>query len=918
MKNTTKRATRRLAASLAIVLAFATSSAWAAKNWTGKGADSNWSTAGNWGGNGSGHVWFTSGNISGTWSRLATISEETEENKTTMWVHVGTEDDPFIFQNNASLKIPDTTHIGSDGDNAGAIFRGGIFNGKYLYLADTNKTAYLCLDGTTLNLSETAYLNNGKLVCNGDSKLTAKVMNAGNVTNGVVTIEKNSGDWTFSGTPAFGSATGSVVRVYYRGGSMKSGYMDVGIANVPADVEFEISGGVITNTTYATVRNGNKMTVKDGGKLVGSRSNNDVALLVGANGTAGELNIIDGGEVSVPNRGVCLCYNASAKATVNISNGGALTARNIWLNSNGSANAATINLDGGIIRATVDYADFIKAYDKLHIYVGMNGGTFDTAGHAVTIAEDLENKSGATGFVRFTGGGTATFTGNATYSGKTCVDVGTLLAVSNSTAKANILSRGLEVTGVPALGTPYTVLVCEDNLTDDDLANVRCGIAANSTIAVGADGKSIVVTVTELKSGYWTGGAADGNLSTPGNWSDGTVPTSGNPIIYSSVATTLTVGGTFHADTITIPDYSAVVTLADSLTLNTLTNANRLAIASTGSLTVTGDLVAMPEAGSKSKVFLYSNEGTVLVGGKALGYCRVAGSAVFQYETVNDNTQPIQADGIAYDCKDDGQLYMRLSAKGNQSGSWVVGADGFSFVNARNASYSTFWAQSAAVTLYSADDWTLANSRKYNTDYGDMYVPDNSGSSLTIDTSDYATPATPRKVTLRGRIVAYNPVTIKGCGTVVVDTTGSSTASSLPEDFRHTCLTNAATLYVTDSATLKINSGKKITGNGTVSLAAGTTLALDASALGAIGDEGFTPCIPSLALPAEGAASIRIDGTRLRSGDYVIATVAPGTAADVDIDLSGTALDGRKASVRVEEGKLVLNIVPTGLTVIIN
>ena len=87
---------------------------------------------------------------------------------------------------------------------------------------------------------------------------------------------------------------------------------------------------------------------------------------------------------------------------------------------------------------------------------------------------------------------------------------------------------------------------------------------------------------------------------------------------------------------------------------------------------------------------------------------------------------------------------------------WVVGANGFSFPNSRNANYTTFFAESAAVTLYSADNWTLANSKKYNTTRGDLYVSNASGSSLTIDTSDYVTSATRRTVSSKG---ASSPTT---------------------------------------------------------------------------------------------------------------------------------------------------------------
>ena len=63
--------------------------------------------------------------------------------------------------------------------------------------------------------------------------------------------------------------------------------------------------------------------------------------------------------------------------------------------------------------------------------------------------------------------------------------------------------------------------------------------------------------------------------------------------------------------------------------------------------------------------------------------------------------------------------------------------------------------------------------------------------SLTIDTSDYDEPATSHTVTLEGRIRADAPVTIKGSGTVVVNTTGAH--PGLAADLKHTCITNGTT-----------------------------------------------------------------------------------------------------------------------------
>jgi hypothetical protein len=134
------------------------------------------------------------------------------------------------------------------------------------------------------------------------------------------------------------------------------------------------------------------------------------------------------------------------------------------------------------------------------------------------------------------------------------------------------------------------------------------------------------------------------------------------------------------------------------------------------------------------------------------------------------------------------------------------------------------------------------------------------------------------------------------------------------------------TLAVTDTATLQIKAGKTITGDGTISLAAGTTLALDSSALGTIGDTEFTPCFPGLALPETGTATLRIDGDRLRSGEHVLCTLAsvPENLAD-HVTVTGTALDGRKYEVKAVEDtvnettvtKLVANIKSAGLTLFV-
>ena len=116
------------------------------------------------------------------------------------------------------------------------------------------------------------------------------------------------------------------------------------------------------------------------------------------------------------------------------------------------------------------------------------------------------------------------------------------------------------------------------------------------------------------------------------------------------------------------------------------------------------------------------------------------------------------------------------------------------------------------------------------------------------------------------------------------------------------------------------NAGKSIIGDGKISLGAGTTLALESIA------STFTePDILPVMLPETGTVTIRIEGNRLRGDvDFSICTLTnlPGGYNITDhVTVTGTALGGRKGTLRVEEvtengetvKKLILNVTPSGL-----
>ena len=417
----------------------------------------------------------------------------------------------------------------------------------------------------------------------------------------------------------------------------------------------------------------------------------------------------------------------------------------------------------------------------------------------------------------------------------------------------------------------------------------------------------LLVGISEPGYGIWVGGT-DTNLSTAANWLNDETPRAGDTLNFKTVSAATTLNGDFEDDRAfaTAVFGSGVITLAGSLTVNTLTNATKLAVASGASLTVTGNLVASPTAKWDVQSFLHSNEGTVTVLGKALGYSRVEKSYVHQYETATANTQPIHVGGIAYNCSSPGQLYMRIYAKDNGVGEWVVGAGGISFPQSRQAGYSMFYTEGsgADATIRSSANWTLANSGKAGSDNGDLWV--NDSATLTLDTTDGVDASTGYTVTLNGRLYLYGGnATIRGCGTVVIATTSHN---GLPE----TTVASGKTLYVTNGATLQVNAGKAINGAGTISLAAGTTLAFQSSV-----DCTFTaPAIePTIALPDEGTATVRIDGEKeLKGGDYVLLNSVPAGYAG-HLTVTGTAIGDRKAKLK-DDGEHLFFSVPHKATVI--
>ena len=450
-----------------------------------------------------------------------------------------------------------------------------------------------------------------------------------------------------------------------------------------------------------------------------------------------------------------------------------------------------------------------------------------------------------------------------------------------------------------------------DHLTLDasEVVSGDCSLYAKGGVLL------LLVGIAEPGYGIWVGGT-DNNLSTAANWLNEETPRAGDTLNFKTIATATTLNSDFEDARVfaTAVFGSGVVTLTGSLYVNTLTNAYTLAVASGATLDIAGDLVSY--AANNTKPLLYSNEGSVRVGGtvrcRANSLVNRAVSTVCQYAVATANSTPIVANGIAYQAvhQPNGTWYpdylvANLGSMNNGAGKWVVGSNGFSFPSSRQIDYSGFRVfGQQEVTLHSSDDWTFAESYRY---FGnDLYLRDTA--TVAIDTTDWNDETIGRIVTLKGFINAQGsaatPLTITGCGTVVLD---SKTANN------HTNVVTGA-IAVTDGATLQINKDVVVGGSGTISLAAGTTLALPSNA-----DRTFTtPDIIPVTLPDEGTATINIDGGKLRNDvDYVLLNSVPTGYAE-HLVVTGTALDGRHYRLADDgEGHLVMNVVSPGTVIYI-
>ena len=949
MLKTSRGGGKTLTYLLAGVFALATTTAWAEdNNWTGAAGDNLFKTDGNWSAGSrpaSDTLYFDSNNFDANFTANEIVFDDAYVNNGSFTIQrVGTSERPLV------LRATDQSY-GLTGGSASA----GSYIGK------NNGSAYLMISNGTWNTGSTARnmtvgsnnkswlklkdvqsfavnqlkMHNGSTIVLEDSTLAASQVLKDDFAS-VNTLRFDGGTLKATRDEAsefIQNATYLKLAVGEKGGTIDNGGYNITMGKLLGDVDgtgpLHLTGAGTTTLGNTLVKNGK--IVVDGGTVsasalhIGEASGNDgyvevkggtlsvpnsnIYMGYGNNSTA--TLTINGGTLSVPNGNIYVGFAGNSTGTLTINGGTVEVGSNYQLlSAYGSGSIGTIKLNGGVLKTkriayqyanstcTVNFnggtlqanadsnADFIKSGTTVNVSAG---GTIDNGGFAITIPAALSGS----GSLTFKGSGTTTLSGSvSSYSGATRVVAGSTPCVSKDIA-TKLLSNGLVLAGVPELDTPYTILTsssASDDWTSLSLSKVTCPIASKISTKIGDDGKSIVVTVAGLKSGnVWTG-AKDSNMSDDDNWLEGVVPGAGADIDLSAATIV-------HADldctfgSVTMG--AGVVTFTgNKMKAESFSDTSKVAVGANSIVTVDGDL----EFGTNVASWVCSDVaegGKFVVTGKIIAMPAQTGNLYAHHGTA---LGWVSAKGLVNNAAGDNFVFVQFT--GDYSANWLIGEDGISGTRRFVAGHSN----GGTATIKATADFSVS---------ADIVQSHN----LTLEPNGHVITLGTNVTMHAGGILgggAKGLTTVKGPGKVVVNYNVDN-LTSYPDSRKNAfAVADGGTLVIASGANPSISDDI----NGSLTVNDGATLVL-----GATGSR-FVPLTHMLNLPTgEGEkATLRIDGKRLRSGNHEIAALGTGTAENIELDLEkpGAALDGRKATLSVDDdNNLILNVEPNGFKVII-
>ena len=248
-------------------------------------------------------------------------------------------------------------------------------------------------------------------------------LRVGYTGTGTLRIEAGATVSNTIGYIGYGSGSNGAVTVSGDGSTWQnSGELNVGYSG-EGTLIIEDGGSVTSWLTYIGSEANSVGTVTVTGD--GSTWQNDNNLYVGNKGI-GALTVENGGTVSALAVVLGSALGGTGTLTLAGTEGarGVLAMRQMVRGSGG----ATFTLDGGLLRATMDQANFMFGFAPGDVTVADGGAFIDSNGHDIGIGATL----GGTGGLTKLGAGTLTLTGLNSYAGGTAINGGTLVVATNA------------------------------------------------------------------------------------------------------------------------------------------------------------------------------------------------------------------------------------------------------------------------------------------------------------------------------------------------------------------------------------------------------------------------------------------------------------------------------------------------------
>ncbi|TPM89690.1 autotransporter outer membrane beta-barrel domain-containing protein [Mesorhizobium sp. B2-1-3A] len=344
-----------------------------------------------------------------------------------------------------------TLYVGDNGKASLAIQDGGIVNSALVVIGNNSDgngtgTGMVAVTGrdidqhaSTLNITNQIYVGSGGI----GNKLD--ILDGGLVNSGQASIGYGSGSEgtaTVSGRDINGNAS-----AWNAANNIYVGFSGSGTLNVAdgAAVATSATGGGAASV-YIGYTNGGTGTVNVSSSTgsVSSLTATD-RIDVGYDGD-GTMTVGKGGFVSV-GTDVHIANGSTATGTLHLD--GDATGRGVVETGSvikGAGATAILDLNGGILRANRDEADFLNGFTALSVAAG--GAWFDTNGHDIGIGTDF---SGSSNFNKL-GLGQLTLTGDSSgFTGASTVSAGTL-AVNGVLGGNMLVDTGGRLVGTGGVG----------------------------------------------------------------------------------------------------------------------------------------------------------------------------------------------------------------------------------------------------------------------------------------------------------------------------------------------------------------------------------------------------------------------------------------------------------------------------------